>query len=211
MFLGSDGADAGERYQRLVASPQNHLQDKGRGFVGWNKKAIEKGDYFYGFSHEPFHHLRLPPRTYTITCFRDPLDRLFSHYRMLRQYQKEGVNHPCMETEGEWLKTPGGFEEFLNRIPPEHMLRQLYMFSNKFDIPEALTNIKKINLILSTNTIKTGVDQINLTFGMQLKLLHLRSSSFHEVLPEKSKKKALELLKKEYEFLSEVDKFLLHL
>jgi hypothetical protein len=48
-----------------------------------------------------------------------------------------------METEGAWLQDPGGFDEFLNRIPPEQLMRQLYMFSKTFDIQEALVNIKK--------------------------------------------------------------------
>jgi hypothetical protein len=85
MLLGSDGEDPEENYKKLVSSPGNHLIEKGRGFVGWNKKSIEKGNYFCGFSHEPFYQLRLPPRTFTLTCFRDPFERIFSHYRMLRE------------------------------------------------------------------------------------------------------------------------------
>lgn len=143
MILGSDGEDPEENYKKLVSSPGNHLIEKGRGFVGWNRKAIERGNYFYGFSHEPFHQIRLPPRTFTLTCFRDPFERIFSHYRMLQENRRKGVNHPCMETEGAWLEEPGGFDEFLNRIPSEQLMRQLYMFSKTFDIQEALVNIKK--------------------------------------------------------------------
>jgi hypothetical protein len=62
---------------------------------------------------------------------------------MLRELGMNGVIHPCMETEGAWLQDPGGFDEFLNRIPPEQLMRQLYMFSKTFDIQEALVNIKK--------------------------------------------------------------------
>jgi hypothetical protein len=204
MFLGSEGEDPEENYKKLVSSPGNHLIEKGRGFVGWNRKAIERGNYFYGFSHEPFHQIRLPPRTFTLTCFRDPFERIFSHYRMLQEYRRKGVNHPCMETEGAWLEEPGGFDEFLNRIPPEHLMRQLYMFSKTFDIQEALVNIKKINLILSTKFMQTGVDRINLIFGKNLQVPHRRATLYQERLEEKSKNKAMGLLQKEYTFLAQV-------
>ena len=204
MFLGSDGEDPEENYKKLVSSPGNHLIEKGRGFVGWNRKAIERGNYFYGFSHEPFHQISLPPRTFTLTCFRDPFERIFSHYRMLREYRREGVNHPCMETEGAWLQDPGGFDEFLNRIPPEQLMRQLYMFSKTFDIQEALGNIKKINLILSTKFLQTGVDRINLIFGKNLQVSHRRATLYQERLEEKLKIKAMGLLQKEYTFLAQV-------
>lgn len=204
MFLGSDGEDPEENYKKLVSSPGNHLIEKGRGFVGWNRKAIERGNYFYGFSHEPFHQIRLPPRTFTLTCFRDPFERIFSHYRMLQEYRRKGVNHPCMETEGAWLEEPGGFDEFLNRIPSEQLMRQLYMFSKTFDIQEALVNIKKINLILSTKFLQTGVDRINLIFGKNLQVPHRRATLYQERLEEKSKNKAMGLLQKEYTFLAQV-------
>jgi hypothetical protein len=204
MFLGWEGEDPEENYKKLVSSPGNHLIEKGRGFVGWNRKAIERGNYFYGFSHEPFHQIRLPPRTFTLTCFRDPFERTFSHYRMLQEYRRKGVNHPCMETEGAWLEEPGGFDEFLNRIPPEQLMRQLYMFSKTFDIQEALVNIKKINLILSTKFLQTGVDRINLIFGKNLQVPHRRATLYQERLEEKSKNKAMGLLQKEYTFLAQV-------
>jgi hypothetical protein len=195
---------SGRKYKKLVSSPGNYLKGKGRGFVGWNKKLIEKGNYFYGFSHEPFHQLRLPPRTFTLTCFRDPFERIFSHYRMLREYRREEVNHPCMETEGAWLQDPGGFDEFLNRIPPEHLMRQLYMFSKTFDIQEALENVNKINLILWTNFTQTEVDRFNLIFRTNLKVSHRRMTSYQERLGEKSKNTAMGLLQKEYTFLAQV-------
>jgi hypothetical protein len=204
MFLGSEGGDSEANYKKLVSSAGNHFIEKGRGFVGWNKEGIEKGNYFYGFSHEPFHQIRLPPRTFTLTCFRDPFERIFSHYRMLREYRREGVNHPCMETEGAWLQDPGGFDEFLNRIPPEHLMRQLYMFSKTFDIKEALVNIKKINLILSTKFMQTGVDRINLIFGKNLQVSHRRATSYQERPEEMSKIRAMGLLQKEYDFLAKV-------
>ena len=203
-FLEWGGGDAEARYSSLVSSPGNRCKDKNLDFVGWNKKGLERGAYLYGFSHEPFHQIKLPPRTFTLTCFRDPLERLLSHYRMLREYKRDGVNHPCMQTEGVWVQEPGGFEEFLNQIPPEHRMRQLYMFSKTFDPHEALANAKKINLIFSTKSLQAGVDKINLIFGTNLRVSHRRATLYEERLEEKAKTRAMELLHKEYEFLARV-------
>jgi len=64
---------------------------------------IEEGSYYYAFSHIPLHQLRLPKETFTITCFRDPIKRIISHYNMLVHYRDNNIYHSCMKIEGHWL------------------------------------------------------------------------------------------------------------
>ena len=72
-------------------------------YIGWNKPVINAGNWFYGFSHIPYHQLELPANTYRITVFRDPVERIISHYRMVKGFKEKGIAHPRMKVEGKWL------------------------------------------------------------------------------------------------------------
>lgn len=206
MFLGLDGGDGAERYQRLALAERQRLVVGQRVFVGWNRKLIEKGAYFYAFSHIPFHELHLPAETLLLTCFRDPVARLFSHYRMLREYQRDGVNHPCMREEEPWLGT--SFGDFLARVPREHALCQLFMYSRSFNVEEALENVAKIHHVLFTESFSEGVARLNSQCGLHLRPLHSKKSRYREVLDPGEQARAREMLEPEYHFLHELKKTL---
>jgi hypothetical protein len=173
-FLEFDGGDSLARYKSLAQAKKNKISVGGKVFIGWNKKLIEKGNYFYAFSHIPYHYLNLPQNTFTVTCFRDPFNRLLSHYRMLKSFSKEKIQHPCMETEGNWLGN--SFEDFLHLIPREHRLVQLYNFSPTLNVEEAVEAVKQINQIVFTENFSMGVSSINKKTGLSLKSLHIRQN-----------------------------------
>ena len=129
IFLGLGGEDGKDVYTKLAKTPNHRVKSDDQLFVGWNKKLIESGNYFYAFSHIPKHKLILPNNTFTITFLRDPVKRVISHYKMLYYYQVNSINHPCMKTEGAWLGEC--FQDFLERIPYEHLLNQLYICFQK--------------------------------------------------------------------------------
>lgn len=114
MFLGANGGDGRDAYQYLVSAPQNRIIRE-KVIVGWNKKLIEEGVYFYAFSHIPFHQLDLPSGTYKLVCFRDPVKRVISHYTMLLEESFKENPSPWFYREKGWLGD--SFEDFIDILP----------------------------------------------------------------------------------------------
>lgn len=133
-------------YGKLSQTRNNRVISNGKVFVGWNQKLIEQGYYYYAFSHTPKHMLKLPDKTFTITCLRDPAERVISHYKMLLEHRLKYKSHPLLKTEGKWLNN--SFADFLMNIPRKHLLNQLYMFSKNFSVNEAFDNITECSYFL---------------------------------------------------------------
>jgi hypothetical protein len=142
--------------------------------VGWNKGYIEKGCYLYGFSHIPLWDLQLPKRTFTFTVFRDPLERAFSHYRMLRGFIENEIDHPCLAVEGPWASQ--NFQYFMKHAPREHLLNQLYMFSPEFSVDDAITRIRGLTTYGMFPILQPIIDKVNHTFSLNAEVLHTNRS-----------------------------------
>jgi len=99
MFLSLSGEGPRELYDRLVRTPDHRVVRNGLIYVGWNVRLLNRGSYFYGFSHTPLHQLSLPSGTFTVSCFRDPVKRVISHYNMLMEMKLSGKSHPCLVSE----------------------------------------------------------------------------------------------------------------
>lgn len=200
MFLALSQENSQSLYLQLAKTPGNRLVNKGLIYVGWNISHINKGNYFYGFSHTPLYELDLPKDTFTISCFRDPVKRVISHYNMLKHFREKNIDHPCMETEGKWLGE--SFDDFLERIPRQHLLNQIYMFSDSYDIDEALENVKRLSLYFFSDMFSEGIDKLNKKTGLNLKSIHIRKASYHAQISDDSLTRLKEMLSKEYKFLN---------
>ena len=82
MLLSLGGEDGGEVYHKLGATLKRRLNSNGLVFTS-NKYVLNKGNYFYGYSHTPIYDLKIPRDTYFITCFRDPVKRVISLYNII--------------------------------------------------------------------------------------------------------------------------------
>ena len=110
--------------------------------MGWNLRHLKRGDFWYGFSHTEFDKLfPLKKNTFTFSFLRNPIERLLSHYNMIKDWEINRQPTSAFEIEGRWLGN--SFSEFLEKIPSQHLQNQLFMFSNSFDIDNALKNLKK--------------------------------------------------------------------
>jgi len=202
MFL-SLGGQLEIMYDDIVNSLGHRIIRDNKIFVGWNKYLIEKGAYYYAFSHTPFHQLRLPPSTYTITCFRNPVKRIISHYNMLTNYRDNNIPHPCMRIEGNWLG--GSVLDFVERMPKEHLLNQLYMFSNNFDVEEAVRTVREnVCCHFFTEDFDSGVKSINTSLGIELIPIHMRKSSSSNEIHNDHLIALKEKLELEYLFLNKL-------
>jgi len=199
MFLSLGGESREDVYRRLNKKPNHRVISNDKVFVAWNRWLIQKGCYFYAFSHIPQHELRLPDRTFTITCLRDPAERVISHYKMLEEFRRENIPHPCMKTEGRWLGS--SFDDFLERIPKEHLLNQLYMFSKKFDVNEAQDNILKCSHFFFTERFSQGISHLSSKIGIQLKPVRLRTSTIDFDVNEKETNRLRMRLEDEYKLM----------
>lgn len=204
IFLNLPGEDSASLYERLAQKPDHRLLCGDKVYVGWNVEYINKGNYFYAFSHAPLHALDLPEGAFTITCFRDPVQRVISHYNMLMDFQVNKIEHPCMNVEGKWLG--GSFDDFLQRMPEEHLLNQLYMFSARYDINEAVEKVASLSHFFFTENFIAGIDELNRKTGLDLEAMHMRKASYRAQIPEAAIEKLRQMLDKEYVFLERVRK-----
>ena len=193
---------SGPIFAQLHQIPHHRIIREGLVFVGWNAKLSNRGHYFYSFSHVPLHQLTLPPRTFTVTCFRDPVKRLVSHYNMLMDYKIHSVPHPCMVDEGPWLGA--SFRDFLQRIPREHLQNQLYMFSPSFKVAEAVERVRGLSHVMFTESFAAGIQELNRKTGLQLQPVHTHKASHKSELSTEDLALLREKLADEYEFLEKV-------
>ena len=203
MFLRLSGADAGAAYRGMCAAPTRRHRIGDKWYVGWDVPRIEQGAYFFAFSHTPAHGLRLPPHTYTVTCLRDQIQRVLSHYHMLRGYLADHVDHPCLQAEGRWATR--GLADFSRRVEREHLLNQLYMFSPGFHIDEALENLSRCSCVMLAEHFSQGVAAINRDLGLQLQPVHERKGSVREEIPQDALDDLRERLEPEYALLAQLE------
>lgn len=168
----------------------------------WKYKL--KGNYIFGFSHEPHHKTRIS-NGYTITCLRDPLNRLISHYKMLL-YQTSNIHSREESDNSKYVKN--GPIKFINTFPIEYSNHQLRFWSRNGNIYEAFQNITKCTQIILTHKIQEGLDKFKKKTDIQLieQKVGLGSQKHHNLEPTH-----LEIfknhLKNEYEFYNMVIDF----
>jgi hypothetical protein len=181
---------------------QGWMVHGGRVFVAHNKYLIEKGEYFFARSHSPAHELRLPARTFTVTIFRDPVERVISHYNLLVGWEKNDVRHPSRATEGPWLGT--SFADFLTRIPRAHLLRQLYTFSAAFSVDEAAAATAALGAVLMLEDYPEGLAALGRRLDLDLALFHEKASGRAPDVGEDDRAQVRELLEPEYALLAAI-------
>lgn len=216
MFLALSGKPAEVQHTRLHKArkkrldgrryPPNHrIVVAGKVFVGFNKPLFEQGHYFYGFSHIPAHQLKLPERTFTITCLRDPVSRILSHYNMLVYYRNDNMPNPALEEEGPWLGN--SFGEFLSRIPRDHLHRQLYMFSSSYSVDEAFDNIVSCSHFFFTEDFSQGVKALSEKLGVSLQPVHARKAQHQATITPQDLERLRELLEPEIQLYERLRAF----
>ncbi|MBZ0098425.1 MAG: sulfotransferase family 2 domain-containing protein, partial [Taibaiella sp.] len=181
MFLNLSGKPGEQVYNQISSltadqgsneSPQYRVTARGMVFVGWKKYIIEQGYYFYAFSHLTAHELQLPPQTFTLTCLRDPVKRVISHYRHLLTHRESHGLKP--EVNG-WLRST--FQESLVDWPNHYLLSHLHMFSPNYDVDEAAERICQVDAILFTEEMAEGVARLAQRLNLDLQVQHFMRSN----------------------------------
>jgi hypothetical protein len=179
----------------------------GYAFVRNSRGAIERGNYFFANSHFSAHSLRLPPDTFTVTVVRSPIERVISLYRYLWWIKNEEGSHfeevywHTAYRQTEWLGS--SFHDFLDRIPRHHLTPQIYMFSDSYDVEEAIGRAMSCSAILFKEQFRQGLESIGRTLGLPLREKHERrfGSSLQIDLSSGERDRLTELVKNEITFV----------
>lgn len=195
-MLGLGGGDVEALHLALQKSKNKRVFSHGRVFVGHNRYLIQQGRYYYAFSHQPMHVLKLPPRTFMVTVLRDPVKRVLSHYRMLVGLRREGSNAPAATIHGH--KAAGTLGHYLDATPQHELLQQLYHFSESLDPSEAAGNIGRLQMVLRTENFAEDVKRLGTALGVELPARHDRRSPEDVPIESDDLERLRELLEPEY-------------
>ncbi len=197
MFLSQHGCDANAVYEAVGKSFTVNCND--HTFAGWNKQVIAAGNYDYAFSHHPLYTLQIPEQTFLFSCFRDPVSRVISLYNMLMTLNAENSDHPGMVHQRQWLGET--FGDFLDRAPNTEIANQLFMFSPKLHVEEALLQTRRLSYFFFTSTFNAGIEHLNEVLGLELKASHLRKTDRTFEITPAEKLRLREMLADEYRFI----------
>jgi hypothetical protein len=201
-FYALSGRDPAWIHAAIRNAPDRALTIHGRTYVAGNPERLGQGDYFYGSSHQPLHMLSLKSNTFVFAAFRDPSDRVVSHYRMLMSYIQNGINKPFMKFERDWVGN--SFDDFLDRLPHERLLNQLWMLTADFKVSSAMATLRALDHVLVLDRLPEGIGILGSRLGFKLPVRHDRPSSTPFVLSSTSQKRLTQLVEPEQHLLEEI-------
>ncbi len=179
-------------------------------FVRNNKPFIEDGRYFYGNSHMPIWDLKLPADTFTFCMLRDPYKRLLSLYKYYLHivaldpktaYSQEPY-YDTLIKQTKWLGQ--NFDEFLELLPRKHFSNQLFMFSETFDVHEAISTCNGLNRVYFQEAFNEAIEDLSKVVGISLEVKKERSfgKKVEVEITADQEQKAREMLTDEYLFFN---------
>lgn len=171
----------------------------GKPIIGWDERQINRGDFYFAFSHHAVHELLpMPDDAFTFSCFRDPALRVVSHHRMLKGFRETGIRSDVLRAEAQWAKDD--FSEFLDNLPQRHLMNQLWMFSAEYDPEEALENASKLSYFFFLDEFSAGLSKLSNLIGMELEEKHIMVSTSEFVMEPEEGEHLQEMLAPEYRF-----------
>jgi Sulfotransferase family len=202
-FLALGGEDPSAVERRIAGSLLSRTRS-GQYVVTCGLGTLQQGSYFFGWSHMAGHRLRLPGRTFTIALLRDPVARVLSYYRYLIAGDA-GQGTGWRVQNDERALAGESFSDFLENIPDELLLNQLYMFSRRFDVSEAVDRIGECSAIMMTETYERDLRNLTLTLGLALGYRHERITALTKARIDENQLDALrDRLTAEYELLEKL-------
>lgn len=201
-FYALSGHDPAWLHQAIRDAPTRSLSINGRTYVAGHPERLSQGNYFYGSSHQPLHELSLPPDTFVFATFRDPVDRVVSHYRMLVSYVANDVKKPFMALEKDWLGD--SFDDFLERLPRERLLNQLWMLTRDFDVAAAMQTVRSLDHVFVLERLEEGVEILRSRLRLPLAARHDRPSVLSLTPSRASLERLTKLVEPEQELLNAI-------
>ncbi len=198
-FMALGGEDPMEVWRRITASRLPRTISGRYSFVSNSRRLLAEGAYFYGRSHRAATDQPLPSRTFTVTILRDPVERVHSYFDYLVAGDEPGV--PGRVADRERSSARDGFDDFLDRVPPKHLLNQLAMFSERQDVSEAVDRIAACSSVLFTEEFAGGLARLGQRLGLPLLPQQARVTEIRSMLTNQQTERLRETLEPEYELL----------
>lgn len=180
----------------------------GRPIYGW--EARPPTNTFFAWSHAPAYLCdTLGPSDFTITIVRDPIERVLSHYRLLKYAIMLGADWGIPPGERHWAERD--VELFLDRIPRDHLLRQIYMFSPSYNVGEARDQILGLSFWFNLRIFRASLVPLGNRLGLDLKFYHIEEGKgltrgqVESQLAGSTWLRLQEMLVPEYELMDELE------
>ena len=198
-FLALGGEDPMEVWRRMTASRLPRTISGGYSFVANHRMLLAEGAYFFGRAHRAAARQRIPPRTFTVTILRDPVERVRSYFDYLVAGDAPGT--PGRVATRERATAGNGFDAFLDRVPARDLLNQLAMFSERFDVSEASDRIAGCSSVLFTEQFADGLAALGRRLQLPLALAPGPSHGKADALTAEQTERLRVRLEPEYELL----------
>jgi len=198
-FLALGGEDPMDVWRRITASRLSRTVSGQYGFVANNRRLLAEGAYLFGRSHRPAADQPLPPKTFTVTILRDPIDRVRSYFDYL--VDGDPPDSPGRVSDRERSLARDGFDAFVERVPPGDLLNQLAMFSTRFDVSEAVDRIAACSSVWFTEDFAGGLAGLAHRLELPLTPHRARATGTRTILSEAQRERLRTHLEPEYELL----------
>ncbi len=198
-FMALGGEDPMDVWRRITDSRLQRTISGGYSFASNDRKVLAEGAYFFGRSHRPFDDQPLPPRTFTVTILRDPIERVRSYFDYLVAGDDRGA--PAWVANRERLLAVDGFDAFLERVPGRGLLTQLAMFSDRLDVAEAAERIAGCSCVFFTEDFGAELARLGRRLGVPLSTHRARAAGRPSPLTDTQRERLRSRLEPEYELL----------
>jgi hypothetical protein len=202
-FLALGGEDPMDVWHRINHSRLSRTVSGRYAFASNHRRLLAEGAYFFGRSHRSADLQPLPPRTFTVTVLRDPVDRVRSFYDYLVVGDAPDVPGRVTERQRRWAA--GGFDRFLEQVPERHLLNQVATFSSRLDVSEAVDRIASCSSVLFTKTFDEGLAGLGHRLGLPLEPQRARVGAARSPLTDAQEAKLRARLEPEYELLRRLE------
>jgi hypothetical protein len=202
-FLALGGEDPMDVWRRITGSRLPRTTSGRYSFVSNNRRLLAEGAYFFGRSHRAVADQPLPPKTFTVTILRDPVERVHSYFDYLVAGDHPDV--PGRVADRERRLAQDGFDAFLVRVPPKDLLNQLATFSTGLDVSEAVDRLAGCSCVLAAGDFAGGLAGLAHRLELPLTPRRERVTGSRSVLTDNQKERLRTRLEPEYELLRRLD------
>ena len=198
-FLALGGEDPMAVWRRITTARLPRTVSGDYAFVSVHRKLLAEGSYFFGRAHRPVVEQPLPADTFTVTVLRDPVARVHSYFDYL--VSGDSFDAPGHVAERERRIAADGFDRFLERVPPRHLLSQLHTFSTSLDVSEAADRIAMCSSVFFTEDFADGLTGLAERLDLPLVLQRARVTGTRSTLDPPQFERLRERLEPEYALL----------